>query len=453
MPAFLSTRRVPNASPRRCERLLPPDPERSTRARPPPRWRDYIDGLLGAFTFDPPRIWAGGPFSGRHGGAAGLRALLPLDSARGARLAHADRRIAAAIPSASSTARSSACRSNTAHGLAALGADFATLDRRGPGHVGSTQVAEFRALLYSHACEGMYGDPVYGGNHDVVGLDAHRLRRRRPTARLHRRRGRARSSTGDDRRDAVIVGLGSRRFNGRRRASRPPAGTASCSRRVATTSSSSSRRTAAHGDYSNDELKFIDRHFLGPDPFLEPRTFRRDDGATASASSHRRRQQPARPSVGAAASTPTASSPASARIDFHLRSGRADRRRGRSTTGRSSTTSSSRTTPRRSGSIGVAGDDGGNPFAAVALGAVPDAAGPDMFGATLSTAAAETTRTASVPRANWCQQRGLRRPTRVQQLRVLRHSTAVPSTPRAIRSRRCSAHFAVGGASCGPRAT
>src|ERR1700683_5547356 len=31
---------------------------------------DYIDGFLGAFTFDPPRIWAGGPFSGRHGGEA-----------------------------------------------------------------------------------------------------------------------------------------------------------------------------------------------------------------------------------------------------------------------------------------------------------------------------------------------------------------------------------------------
>src|SRR3954471_15674874 len=28
------------------------------------------------------------------------------------------------------------------------------------------------------------------------------------------------------------------------------------------------------GDYSNDEIKFTERHFLGPDPFLEPRTFR-----------------------------------------------------------------------------------------------------------------------------------------------------------------------------------
>ena len=27
-------------------------------------------------------------------------------------------------------------------------------------------------------------------------------------------------------------------------------------------------------DYSNDEIKFLSRHFLGPDPLIEPRTFR-----------------------------------------------------------------------------------------------------------------------------------------------------------------------------------
>ena len=32
--------------------------------------------------------------------------------------------------------------------------------------------------------------------------------------------------------------------------------------------------TRAVGHYSNDELKFIHRHFLGPDPLIEPRTFR-----------------------------------------------------------------------------------------------------------------------------------------------------------------------------------
>jgi gluconate 2-dehydrogenase alpha chain len=33
----------------------------------------------------------------------------------------------------------------------------------------------------------------------------------------------------------------------------------------------------ALGHVSNDELKFMRRHFLGPDPFLEPRSYRRDE--------------------------------------------------------------------------------------------------------------------------------------------------------------------------------
>src|SRR5580658_1368367 len=39
---------------------------------------DYIDTFLGAFTFDPPRIWAGGPTSGRHGGEAAFGHFVPL---------------------------------------------------------------------------------------------------------------------------------------------------------------------------------------------------------------------------------------------------------------------------------------------------------------------------------------------------------------------------------------
>jgi choline dehydrogenase-like flavoprotein len=37
---------------------------------------------------------------------------------------------------------------------------------------------------------------------------------------------------------------------------------------------------APSGEISSDELKFLQRHFLGPDPLLEPRTFRRstEDG-------------------------------------------------------------------------------------------------------------------------------------------------------------------------------
>lgn len=36
--------------------------------------------------------------------------------------------------------------------------------------------------------------------------------------------------------------------------------------------------TRPASDFSNDEVKFVHRHFLGPDPFLEPRTFRVTDG-------------------------------------------------------------------------------------------------------------------------------------------------------------------------------
>jgi len=33
---------------------------------------------------------------------------------------------------------------------------------------------------------------------------------------------------------------------------------------------------ALRGEFSNDEIKFVYRHFLGPDPLVEPRTYRRD---------------------------------------------------------------------------------------------------------------------------------------------------------------------------------
>jgi hypothetical protein len=38
----------------------------------------YLDQLLGAFSVDPPRIFAGGPYSGRHGGRDGFAEFQPL---------------------------------------------------------------------------------------------------------------------------------------------------------------------------------------------------------------------------------------------------------------------------------------------------------------------------------------------------------------------------------------
>jgi hypothetical protein len=53
-----------------CARLIPGAHEAAVA--------DYIDGLLGAFAVDRPRIWAGGPFSGRHGGEARFADFIPL---------------------------------------------------------------------------------------------------------------------------------------------------------------------------------------------------------------------------------------------------------------------------------------------------------------------------------------------------------------------------------------
>ena len=76
-----------------ADRLLPPRDDHPGGAAL--GVADYIDGLLGAFTFDPPRIWAGGPFSGRAGGDARASSeFLALSRARGARVADAHRGIA-----------------------------------------------------------------------------------------------------------------------------------------------------------------------------------------------------------------------------------------------------------------------------------------------------------------------------------------------------------------------
>ncbi len=131
---------------------------------------DYVDGLLGAFTFDPPRIWAGGPTSGRFGGAEGFahfHTLTPLDElAWRTRIegsqGMAEREFNGPVVGLQQRYR---------EGLAALGEEFAAL---GPDE----RVArlrdqhEFADLLYRHACEGAYGAPEYGGNRDLGGWRA-----------------------------------------------------------------------------------------------------------------------------------------------------------------------------------------------------------------------------------------------------------------------------------------
>jgi len=121
---------------------------------------DYVDRILGAFTSDPPLIWAGGPYSGRHGGEAGFDESLPLsrleELAWRTRIegsqGRAEREWNGPVRGWQEVYRD---------GIAALGedADLADLDAH----------PDLRQLLFEHACEATYGAPEYGGNRDLAG--------------------------------------------------------------------------------------------------------------------------------------------------------------------------------------------------------------------------------------------------------------------------------------------
>jgi hypothetical protein len=147
-----------------CARLIPTDEDPgATEAGV----AHYIDGFLGAFSFDPPHIWAGGAFSGRFGGTPGFTSFLrlsPLDE-----LAWRTR-IEGSLgkPEREWNGPVVGLQEKYRDGLRELGADFADVD--GDEQDRRLRAAKrFRGLLYEHACEGMYGAPEYGGNRDLVG--------------------------------------------------------------------------------------------------------------------------------------------------------------------------------------------------------------------------------------------------------------------------------------------
>ncbi len=145
--------------------------------------------------------------------------------------------------------------------------------------------------------------------------------------------------------------------------------------------------TRPAADYSNDEIKFMHRHFLGPDPFLEPRTFR--TGPEEGERSH----------VGEVNSIPSTVGGGGTHADGKVPRFREDDFRLLSTLGPQ---------PEAAGAdwpiayedlepyyaeaeraVGVAGEAGANPYAAWRSGPYPMPPGPPMYGATLSAAAAE----------------------------------------------------------------
>jgi hypothetical protein len=123
----------------------------------------YVDQLLGAFTFAPPRIWAGGPFSGRHGGESGFDRWLELGAAE--ELAWRTRiEGSRGIPEREFNGPVVGLQAIYRDGLAALGDDFVTAAADEQQRRLDDGDGTFRDLVFTHACESLYGDPVYGGN-------------------------------------------------------------------------------------------------------------------------------------------------------------------------------------------------------------------------------------------------------------------------------------------------
>jgi hypothetical protein len=147
-----------------CARLIPADETPGAVEAGAP---DYIDGLLGAFLVDPPRIWAGGPSSGRFGGPAGFarfHRLGPLDELAWRMRIEGSR----GLPEREFNGPVVGWQEKYREGLAGLGADFCDVD--GEEQDARLRAAgEFTQLLYGHCCEGTYGAPEYGGNRDTVG--------------------------------------------------------------------------------------------------------------------------------------------------------------------------------------------------------------------------------------------------------------------------------------------
>jgi hypothetical protein len=144
-------------------RLIPgPSDEPSEAGHPGAREAgvvQYVDVMLSAFDDDPPRIYAGGAWSDRHGGSENLMAsFVPLSPAE-------ERAWRERIES---------LRRRYVAGIAALdrsaGGDFAVVARERKDEIlASKRHAAFRRLLFEHAIEGMYAIPEYGGNRGLAG--------------------------------------------------------------------------------------------------------------------------------------------------------------------------------------------------------------------------------------------------------------------------------------------
>ena len=139
----------------------------------------YVDSLLGAFRSDPPKIFAGGPNSGRHGGTdqfSNFQRLTRVEELRWRTYLEGSN----GIPEREWNGPVQGLRRTYEQGLDALntlskdtlGQAYweASFDDR--KHLLGDVEPQFKQMVYEHAVEGTYGDPVYGGNFEQAGWRA-----------------------------------------------------------------------------------------------------------------------------------------------------------------------------------------------------------------------------------------------------------------------------------------
>jgi gluconate 2-dehydrogenase alpha chain len=144
---------------------------------------------------------------------------------------------------------------------------------------------------------------------------------------------------------------------------------------------------ASLGHLSNDEVKFDRRHFLGPDPLLEPRTYRRRESDGDRIATGDVNNMPS--TVGGAGFHADGKLPRYGEVDFRLASELGPVEGADVADWPVDYDEMEPYYAQAERMIGVAGDHTGNPFAAWRSGPYPMPPGADMYVATLTAPAAE----------------------------------------------------------------
>jgi hypothetical protein len=161
-------------------RLLPGPPEDPDPGAVQAHCAEAIDMVLGAFTFDPPLLFSGGPWSDRAGGRRNAMAqFVPPDELQvlswrirlEGSLGLREREFAGSVVGLQTTYRQGL---TTVDALAARrGGTFLQLPAAAQDTVlRLPAVADFVGQVLSDGINAMYGPPEYGGNHDLVGWRA-----------------------------------------------------------------------------------------------------------------------------------------------------------------------------------------------------------------------------------------------------------------------------------------